>query len=236
MFRKAWMNGSLPSDLTELAYLCRVNPRTMRKVWPKLEPFWIATDGNNGRIISKKMERERKFLEEKRNLASNAGKASAKARKIKETSSTDVQLYRSTSQPSPSLPIPTIKEGDIKPLAISSPMVPGYSEAFEEFWKKSTKRGSKVEAYREWKKLGPKDCLIIQDGMTAWMNSDQWRDETKQPHICRWLKRRGWEELVPRSLLIHDNGNGNHTSSQIKPSKSEIQAEIERLHKMGVTR
>ncbi len=107
-----------------------------------------------------------------------------------------------------------------EPLAISSPVVPKYSDDFEQFWRQSTKRGSKVEAFREWKKLGivPSAIDPIFAGMFAWIQSDQWQDETKQPHICRWLKRRGWEEEVPRShrpILSQDIGQ--HSDSGPHP-------------------
>lgn len=83
----------------------------------------------------------------------------------------------------------------LKPLA-----GPKYSAEFEEFWAKSTKRGSKAEAYKVWRILKPDAALQaeINAGMQAWMGSDQWQDENMQTHINRWLKRRGWEEIVPK--------------------------------------
>jgi hypothetical protein len=111
-----------------------------------------------------------------------------------------------------------------EPLAISSPVVPKYDPMFELFWRNSTKRGSKIEGFREWKKFRPDEELNAEmsRGMTAWMMSEQWQDETKQPHICRWLKRRGWEEEVPR----HSNGNGNGH----KPEPTEQEREEARKY------
>src|SRR5688572_29775487 len=83
---------------------------------------------------------------------------------------------------------------------------PVYPADFEAFWSQSTKRGSKVEALRVWEQLRPTSELAstINAAMQAWKQSDQWQDETKQPHIVRWLRRRGWEEQVPKRLF----GNG----------------------------
>jgi len=87
---------------------------------------------------------------------------------------------------------------------------PKYSPEFLEFWANSTKRGSKSEAFKEWSKLKPDEAMRaeIHAGMQAWKASEQWQDEKLQPHICRWLKRRGWEELVPRAkartATVHD--------------------------------
>ncbi len=211
ILRKAWVNGSAPSDLDQLAYLCRINPRTMRKVWVKLSRMFTEMDGNSSRIISKKLESERKYLEEKRNLSRIAGKASAKARQIKETESTDVEHMGSTSHPSPPLPIPTQQEKGEEPLAISSPVVPKYTSAFENFWEASTRRGSKLKAFGVWKRLGtfPQgELLAIYAAMVNWKNSEQWQDETKQPHISTWLGRRGWEEIVPKRAIAENLRGG----------------------------
>ncbi len=99
------------------------------------------------------------------------------------------------------------KEGKETFLAISSPMEPKYPPEFELFWQQSTRRGSKSEALTQWKKLMPDRGHIaaIHAGMSAWKLSEQWQDEKMQPHISRWLRRRGWEENVPKS----SNGNGN---------------------------
>lgn len=89
---------------------------------------------------------------------------------------------------------------------------PKYSPEFERFWGQSSKRGSKLEAGRAWVALRPSPELQaqIQDGMEEWQQSEQWQDESKQPHVGRWLKRRGWEEVVPRRLIVEaSNGNGN---------------------------
>ena len=101
MLRKAWLNGSVPADLNELAYLCRVNPRTMRKVWPQLAPMWIGMDGNSSRIISKKLESERKFLEDKRKFAQDSANARWKHKKINESDDATALLYSNASPPHP---------------------------------------------------------------------------------------------------------------------------------------
>lgn len=125
------------------------------------------------------------------------------------------------------------REQNTDSLAISSPAVPKYDPGFELFWRTSTKRGSKIEAYREWKKFRPSGELNadMSRGMTAWMASEQWQDETKQPHICRWLKRRGWEEIVPKSNGSRANGNGYHP-----PTPEEIEAATAELRKQGAIR
>jgi len=51
MMRKAWINGSVPADLTELAQLCRERPSTIRKAWPQLSKMWVPMSGNPSRLV-----------------------------------------------------------------------------------------------------------------------------------------------------------------------------------------
>lgn len=119
ILRKAWINGSVPADLDQLANLCRTRPSTLKKAWPKLGAMWIESEENPKRLINKKQEKERIFRQGIVDANSAAGKLSAKLRKEKEIDSTSVQRAfneRSTSLPSPSLPIPIEKgnrEGDM---------------------------------------------------------------------------------------------------------------------------
>jgi uncharacterized protein YdaU (DUF1376 family) len=112
MLRLAWMNGSIPADIRELAELCRVRPSSLRKAWIKLSHFWQADPSNPSRLRNKKQESERVFLELKRDAARRAGKLSAKARTTKKNQSTTVQRPfndRSTPLPSPPLPCLLLK-------------------------------------------------------------------------------------------------------------------------------
>lgn len=226
MLRKAWMNGSVPADLKELAYLCRVNPRTMRKVWPKLAPLWSELESNSARLISKKLERERKFLEDKRNLASMAGKASAKARQIKQEASTDVQQDSSTSHPSPPLPNPTIKEEGKEPLAISSP------SGFVRFWQAYPKKKSKGHAQKVWTKLKlDTKLMVILAAVEQQRTWQEWLREHGQfiPHPASWLNHEGW--LNEPDTPIPANGNGHR-----EPTPEERAAAKKHWADMGITK
>ncbi len=197
MLRKAWMNGTVPADLNELAYLCRINPRTMRKAWPKLEKLWTPVEGNSSRIFSKKLESERKFLEYKRNLAQCAGKASAKARQIKETASTDVQHTSSTSLPSPSLPNKRDTEEE-KPPIVPRLKKPPSDTGFLEFWDHYPKKVGKAAAERAWLKLLPMngDLEHILAALQWQVKSDRWTRQQGQfiPDPASYLNGRRWND------------------------------------------
>ncbi len=118
MLRRAWMNGSIPSDLTELKHICRTNFNRLKKAWIKIEPLWQPHPSLSGRLINLKQESERDYREKIREQNRLAGVESAKAKKAKETESTHVEQPlndRSTSLPSPPLPIPNpTEEGEKK--------------------------------------------------------------------------------------------------------------------------
>lgn len=139
MLRLSWMNGSIPSDLTELAHLVRVRPSSLKKAWPKLLKLWDPVVDQPGRLRNKKQENERFFLESKRDANSIAGKLSAISRKNKKIESTNVQQEfneRSTSLPSPS-PSPLIQYSNTEKLSPLHTYVPVI--AFGEFgWAKLT--------------------------------------------------------------------------------------------------
>jgi uncharacterized protein YdaU (DUF1376 family) len=102
MLRLAWMNGSIPADLRQLADLCRVRPSSLRKSWPNLSPLWIE---ESGRLRNKKQENERLFLESKRNSARESAKLSWKSNKRKKKRSANAK--RTQSERIASLPIPS---------------------------------------------------------------------------------------------------------------------------------
>jgi uncharacterized protein YdaU (DUF1376 family) len=50
----AWVNGSIPGELREIAALCRVSPRRMPKVWEIVGRCW--QDRGDGRLVNPRME------------------------------------------------------------------------------------------------------------------------------------------------------------------------------------
>ncbi len=217
LMRSAWINGGIPDDMFKIAKICREPVKVMAKLWPAFESKWPIDPMQPDRRVNPKQESEREFKQEKSGKAAeSAAKRWENERKAKAMlAATDsaMRTHSDGNAPLPVPPFPVPEEGNINnslipPLAISSPVVPKYSESFEVFWFNSTKRGSKVDAYREWKKLPNLDAGAADDGMARWMESEQWQDESKQPHICRWLKRRGWEEIVPKRAIAENQRGG----------------------------
>lgn len=108
MLMTAWRSGdcTLPNDDVYLARICGMDKRTWAANKATLLQFWC--DGGNAKLFQKRLKDERKYVEQKRNKNSEAGRASALKRLNR--GSTSVQPERNeTSTPTPT-PTPIYKE------------------------------------------------------------------------------------------------------------------------------
>lgn len=190
---KSWVNfmciaskhGGVLPEIQDIAYRLRVTPMRAGAMLDQLvyAGLFEWTDGVahphnwNGRQFQSDVstDRVKRFRNGQRNVSGTAS----------ETPAPDTEQSRTETEQKPPKP----------------PRVPVYSASFEGFWGLSTKRGSKLEASKAFEKIKPDADLmaVILAAMRDWMQSEQWQDETKQPHVSTWLNRRGWEEIVPRS-------------------------------------
>lgn len=108
MLRLAWMNGSVPADLKALAELIHCRPSSLRKMWPNLSKLWANDDADPSRLRNKKQEKERIFLESKRDVARDNANLRWNKKKTKENRNAkamQLQCKGIASHPIPSLPI-----------------------------------------------------------------------------------------------------------------------------------
>lgn len=76
----AWTEGSIPSDLKQIARIAKVSPARMLKLWPAIEICWQPLDGDETRLVQKRMERVRAEQQAYRDQKVIAGKAGARAK------------------------------------------------------------------------------------------------------------------------------------------------------------
>lgn len=69
-----WMEGSLPTELQQLARLCGATPRQMRAMWPAISPCFLEKDGA---LVHKRLEQERDKQAFFRRRASDGGRSKA---------------------------------------------------------------------------------------------------------------------------------------------------------------
>jgi uncharacterized protein YdaU (DUF1376 family) len=80
-----WKQGSIPDDVEKLAKLCGEDGTAMAQLWQSVG-MCFETNGKPGRLINKRIEKERKKQEEYRKTKSESGKLGAHNRwnKLKE--------------------------------------------------------------------------------------------------------------------------------------------------------
>lgn len=118
MLRRAWMNGSIPSDMVELSRVCRTHATRLKKAWIRISPLWVPHDALPGRLVNSKQERERVWVDTKRetnrHIAENRWKA-LRDKRNDNANAERTQSERSTSpSPSPSPSQPNLNTGEEK--------------------------------------------------------------------------------------------------------------------------
>ena len=75
-----WIQGSIPSDIDDLARLLRTDSATMAAIWRAVGSFFAEVAGSPGRLANRRLERERENIESQRRKKSEAGKKGAESR------------------------------------------------------------------------------------------------------------------------------------------------------------
>jgi len=135
MLRRAWMNGSIPSDLTALAHVCRTHPARLKAAWKRIAPLWKSHPTEEGRLVNAKQEHERVWVHSKTISARRSANERWKQQETKTIvdanalpSQSERNASPSHSQPSPSppiVPIPKKGEGESADALPPTPLVFG---------------------------------------------------------------------------------------------------------------
>lgn len=96
-----WLHRSVPSNVEQLARICRTSAADMAELWPGVEPCFPALEGDPGRRANRRMERDRKALEARREKKVAAGQKGAESRWHSDAVAMAVPLAGDSS-PSPS--------------------------------------------------------------------------------------------------------------------------------------
>jgi len=192
-----WTDDSIPSDIGKLARMCKTTRRKMQAMWDGiLHECFGPLPGNPDRLTSPRLEHERQkqaeFRLRKIEAGKNGGLESGRSRREAKRSTALNLLEADAKQNEPlQSPSPSSKEETPKPPSGE------YSPEFETFWQSSSRRGSKADAFKEWQKLKPSSGLRdeIKNAIADACKSPEWLKEHGKyiPHVCRWLKSRGWE-------------------------------------------
>jgi uncharacterized protein YdaU (DUF1376 family) len=76
----AWDNGYIPADVKKIAMIACVEPGRMRKLWPAIEVCWQPMDGDETKLVQKRLERTRKDQKAYRERQAEIGRLGAERR------------------------------------------------------------------------------------------------------------------------------------------------------------
>lgn len=210
-----WLHGPIPNDVDKIAVLINTPPDVVLRVWHQIHDCLVPTKHDPDLFTSERIEIERKrrddYRKQKIEAGHNGGVKSGETRRAK------AQKTEDTAEAKPKQSEAALPKNEAKPKqneANSSTSTSikntsrksGYTPEFENFWEHSTRRGSKHDAFREWSYIKPDTDLtgIINAKMAQARASPDWtKDGGKYaPHVCRWLKRKGWEEEYPSLFRV----------------------------------
>jgi len=102
-----------------------------------------------------------------------------------------------------------------------------YTATFEFFWKnyfEGVQKGSKIEGFQEWLKLGINDydAGFINGVIARQKKEAGWRDRIGIPHVCRYLKKRRFDDEPIIEAVEKVNTGWQKTDAGIMAKGKEI--------------
>lgn len=76
----SWNEGPLPADHATLARMTHTSPQGFRKLWPEIAPLFTPT--SDGRLMQKRLERERAEAEQLHESRKRGGQMTAAKRRV----------------------------------------------------------------------------------------------------------------------------------------------------------
>lgn len=203
-----WQTGK-PLRIDRLATVARISNDRWPSVAETLSEFFHVTETH---WVQFRVEADLEAVNSKVVTASNAGKASARAKALKKQQklnerSTDVDdtLQRNVNH------IDTDTDTD-KNTKSSSPAT---DDLFPKFWALYPNKKGKAAAEKAWKKLKVTNDLfsLIADGLAKQVVCPAWTKDGGQfiPHPATWLNGKRWEDEVKPASNVHPFPQSRHT-------------------------
>lgn len=198
-----WINGALPSGVSDLARIANIDRRTMAKMWTqKLAKKFQLNEAKM--LVNPRLEDERRKQREHREKQEKSGrkgglKTQEKRRKESSEPSSEPSSENKPLQSSYIItPIVPLKRGQSKSV---------YADGFLEFWKAYPNKSGKDAAWRMWEKRKKKGTLPpLETILKAIEDQKAWRDnaapgdfrpEWKNP--ATWINQGCWADEVPKT-------------------------------------
>ncbi|MQT83960.1 DUF1376 domain-containing protein [Pseudomonas sp. FSL R10-2964] len=217
-----WQTGK-PLRIDRLATVARIPNDRWPSVAETLSEFFHITETH---WIQFRVESDLESVNSKVVTASNAGKASAKAKALKKqqelndrSTSVDDPLQRNGNH------IDTDTDTDKNR---TTPLPPEGEDLFPKFWALYPRKQDKAKAQKAWAKLKVTDDLfnLIAKGLAAQVVSADWiKDGGKYiPMPTTWLNGKRWEDEVKPSSNVHQFPASRHTGFDQRDYKAGLTA------------
>lgn len=205
-----WQTGK-PLRIDRLATVARIPNERWPSVADTLSEFFHVTETH---WVQFRVEADLEAVNSKVVTASNAGKASARAKALKKqqelndrSTSVDDPLQRNGNHKDTDTDTDTDKNKNNTP-----PMV---DDLFPKFWKMYPNKKGKAAAEKAWKKLKVTADLFgqIAEGLAAQVVCEAWVKDAGQfiPHPATWLNGKRWEDEVKVASNVHPFPQSRHT-------------------------
>ncbi|WP_224787236.1 YdaU family protein [Pseudomonas fluorescens] len=205
-----WQTGK-PLRIDRLATVARIPNERWPSVADTLSEFFHVTETH---WVQFRVEADLEAVNSKVVTASNAGKASARAKALKKqqelndrSTNVDDPLERNGNHKDTDTDTDTDKNKNNTP-----PMV---DDLFPKFWKMYPNKKGKAAAEKAWKKLKVTADLFgqIAEGLAAQVVCEAWVKDGGQfiPHPATWLNGKRWEDEVKVASNVHPFPQSRHT-------------------------
>lgn len=223
-----WQESSLPNDTKRLATMVGATHMAFLKVWPAIAECFHEQDG---RLVQRRLDRERVKQAAYRQLQSRAGKASA----AKRAKATGVQPTRQpnrnggstgvqpSGQPNGNSAISDLQSSisDL-PSPVCDLLAPAKTEtAFARFWANYPNKKGKDDALKAWNRRHPSEALIdlILSALSVQKTWPEWTKDGGRfiPHPATWLNRGSWDDepALPLASRVSDVGRQNAANAEV---------------------
>ncbi|WP_460093725.1 YdaU family protein [Pseudomonas sp. S2_B03] len=207
-----WQTGK-PLRIDRLATVARIPNERWPSVADTLSEFFHVTETH---WVQFRVEADLEAVNSKVVTASNAGKASARAKALKKqqelndrSTNVDDPLQRNGNHKDTDTDTDTDTD---KNKNNTPPMV---DDLFPKFWKMYPNKKGKAAAEKAWKKLKVTADLFgqIAEGLAAQVICEAWVKDGGQfiPHPATWLNGKRWEDEVKVASNVHQFPQSRHT-------------------------
>lgn len=197
-----WQTGK-PLRIDRLATVARIPNERWPSVAETLNEFFHVTETH---WVQFRVEADLEAVNSKVVTASNAGKASAKAKALKKQQELN---DRSTTVEDPLQRNANHIDTDTDKNRKELPLPPEGEDLFATFWKLYPNKVGKAAAQKAWKKLKITGDLftLIAEGLAKQVVSTAWTKDNGQfiPHPSTWLNGQRWEDEVPSPAPMASN-------------------------------